>query len=386
MRSKILIIVPYLGVGGTISSLNAFLECVDPTVLMVHIFARRRTGAYLYRLPNCKILDENVFLSSRLYKSNIILKATNTILVGMNFLLSYVGLSIIPLLCKFGGRKINSLSYDAVFSYQEDLCSVLSYLPAKKRVGWIRSEYTRYLSLNNNVDETKYYKRINTVVAVSDFAKRSFLNVHPWHPHVVTINNFMNIEIVREKAEDKSSIDPQFVKGDFTIVSIGRLDPVKQFDVIPGILRSVIDRTQKDIRWYIIGGSRKGGSDSELKIKQDIASYKLQGKLVLLPETSNPYAYMAEADLFVHTSISETYSRVVAEAKSVGTPVVVNNFEAAYEFVKDGEEGIIVQIDNMAEAIYCLVNDTAQYLRFKQNLATYSWHNDIIMEQTLSII
>ena len=62
MRSKILIIVPYLGVGGTISSLNAFLECVDPTVLMVHIFARRRTGAYLYRLPNCKILDENVFL------------------------------------------------------------------------------------------------------------------------------------------------------------------------------------------------------------------------------------------------------------------------------------------------------------------------------------
>lgn len=382
---NILIIIPYFGIGGTTSSLTAFLENVDPNVLKVDVFARKRTGEYLHRYKNCTILEENTFLSSCLYDSNVLRKVICRCLHGFNYLLSKLRLTVYPITCKIGGYQLHTMEYDAVVSYQEDLSGFISYIPAKKRIAWIRSEYERYIKIAGNRDETKYFKKIDTVVAVSDFAKRSFLNVHPWHPHVVTINNFMNIEIVREKAKDKSGIVPQFVKGDFTIVSIGRLDPVKQFDVIPRILRSVIDRTQKDIRWYIIGGSRKGGIDSEMIIKQDIGAYKLQGKLVLLPETDNPYAYLEEADLFVHTSKSETYSRVVAESKAVGTPVVVNNFDAAYEFVKDGEEGFIVPIENMATTIFRMFEDRLLYSRIKSNLEHYSWPNNLLMDKTIEI-
>ena len=382
---RILIIVPYFGVGGTISSLCAFLENVDPSILKVDIFARKRTGVYIDKLPNCRILPENVYLSSKLFNANIGKKIFCRGLHYMNYALSKAGWSIYPITCKIGGRQIDTEAYDAVISYQESLSEFLSYLPSKKRIAWIRSEYERYLKVGGEKEETPCFKRIDTVVAVSEFAKRSFLKVHPWHSNVITINNYMNIEGVRKRSDDKSQIDKEFKKGDFTIISIGRISPVKQFEKIPAILQKVRNSTDKDVRWYVIGGSR-GFEKLEQQMIADVDAYGLNDSFKILPETPNPFAYMAEADLFVHTSISETYSRVVAEAKSVGTPVVVNNFEAAYEFVKDNEEGIIVPIDNMAEAISYLVNDTARYLRFKQNLATYSWHNDKIMEQTLNII
>lgn len=382
---KILIIVPYFGVGGTISSLSAFLDNVNPEILHVDIFARKRKGEYLNKLRNCTILPENIFLSSDLYESNIIKKIFCRSLHVLNFVLERVGLSLYPVTCMIGGRKMKTTDYDAVISYQESLSGFLSYIPAKKRIAWIRSEYERYLKVGNGKDETKYFKKIDIVVAVSDFARSSFLKVHPWHTNVITINNYMNIEDVREQSKDKSQISKDFKKGDFTIVSVGRISPVKQFEKIPAILNDIRKRTCKDVRWYIVGGFR-GYDDLMRQINADIDEYGLKDSFKVLPETFNPFAYMAEADLFVHTSVSETYSRVVAESKSVGTPVVVNNFEAAYEFVKDGIEGVIVPINKMAEAITDIITNEDKYYSFKHNLTSYKWHNDKIMEQTIEII
>lgn len=382
---KILIIIPYFGVGGTTSSLNAFLDNVDPEILKVDIFARKRKGVFLERLHNCNILSENVFLSSDLYNANIIKKITCRGIHGLNYIISKIGMSLYPITCMIGGKQMHTKDYDAVISYQESLSDFISYIPAKKRIAWIRSEYERYLKVGGGKDESKSFQKIDTVVAVSNFAKRSFLKVHPWHPNVITINNYMNIEDVRERSKDKSQIDRDFKKGEFTIVSVGRISPVKQFEKIPKILFDVRKRTGKDVRWYIVGGAR-GFEKLEHTMNADVVKYGLQDSFKILPETSNPFAYMAEADLFVHTSVSETYSRVVAEAKSVGTPVVVNNFEAAYEFVKDKEEGLIVPVDNMAEAISDVISNEAMYQSFNQNLTTYKWHNDQIMEQTLSIL
>ena len=382
---KILIIVPYFGVGGTISSLSAFLDNVNPEILHVDIFARKRKGEYLDKLQNCTILPENTFLSSDLYCANIIKKTICRSLHILNFALGKVGISLFPIICKIGGKQMNTTSYDAVVSYQENLSGFLSYIPAKKRIGWIRSEYERYLKVVGGKDESKNYKRIDTVVAVSDFAKGSFLKVHPWHPNVITINNYMNIESIRERSKDKSQISKEFRKGDFTIISVGRISPVKQFEKIPAILNDVRTRTSKDVRWYIVGGAR--GFDSIMRqMNADVEEYGLKESFKVLPETSNPFAYMAEADLFVHTSVSETYSRVVAESKSVGTPVVVNNFEAAYEFVKDGVEGVIVPISKMAEAIIDIITNEDNYNSFKHNLTSYKWHNDKIMKQTIEIL
>lgn len=382
---RILIIIPYFGMGGTTSSLKAFLDNVDPTELKVDIFARKRQGAYLNIYRNCTILPENFFLSSQLYQGNIVKRAMCRSLHILQCGLSRVGLSILPFVCKIGGNQMHTKDYDAVISYQESMSGFLSYLPAKKRIAWIRSEYERYLKVGGGKNESKYFKRIDTVVTVSDFAKGSFRKVHPWHPNVITINNYMNIEDVRESSKDKTQISKEFMKGDFTIVSVGRISPVKQFEKIPAILHDVRMRTGKDVRWYIIGGAR-GFEKLEQKMNADVVKYGLQDSFKVLPETSNPFAYMAESDLFVHTSVSETYSRVVAEAKSVGTPVVVNNFEAAYEFVKDKEEGLIVPVDKMAEAISDIILDEAMYQSFKQNLTTYKWHNNKILEQTLNLI
>lgn len=384
MRKRILIIVPYLGIGGTTSSLCAFLENINPEKLGVDVFARKRTGDYLSRLPHCTILPENIFLSKKIYFGSFFIKCLNLAIVSLAFLTDKLHLSIQPLICKLGGKQMHTDSYDAVIGYQESLCSFVSFLPAKKRVSWIRSEYERYLSIIRR-DETEYYRKIDTVVAVSEYAKASFLKVHPWHPHVVTIYNCMNIDEVRRLATDDSNVSPLFVKGDFTIVSVGRISPVKQFEKIPAILSSVRNQTGKDVKWYLIGSDRTEGGIVK-KIIEDVNGLGISDSFFILPETSNPYVYMAKADLFVHTSRSETYSRVVAEAKSVGTPIVVNNYGAAYEFVENNVDGAIVPIDQMAVEISSMINDSEKYSRLRSNLREFEWFNNLIMDKTLAMI
>ena len=382
---KILIIIPYLGVGGTMSSLIAFLECINSDEIMVDVFARKRQGCLKDSLVNCNLLEENLFLSSKMLHGTCLEKFICSFFNGFNYVLGKFGLSLYPFLCKVGGKMLHTSNYDAVIGYQENLCSFLAYLPAKKRIGWVRSEYERYIKIINNRNETRFYKRIDVVVAVSEFARKSFLKIHPWHENVVTINNFMNVDAIRWKSKDKSKIVKEFQKGEFTIISVGRLAPVKQFEEIPFILYKIKEKVSIDIKWYIVGGSR-GYKQLEQKMNTEISKYGLESSLILLPETDNPYAYISEGDVLVHTSKSETYSRVVAEAKVLGVPVVVNTYGAAYEFVKNNQDGFIVPNCEMAEILLKLINDREIVNGIKKQLASYNWSNDLLMQKTISIL
>ena len=66
---RILIIVPTFGIGGTIISLHSLLSLIDGKDWHVDVFARKASGEYLEKLPNCQILPENMFISSGIYPS-----------------------------------------------------------------------------------------------------------------------------------------------------------------------------------------------------------------------------------------------------------------------------------------------------------------------------
>ena len=60
---------------------------------------------------------------------------------------------------------------------------------------------------------------------------------------------------------------------------------------------------------------------------------------------SNPYPYIAKADIYVQPSRHEGYCLTLAEAKCLAKPIVTTNFIGAYEQIEDGYTGFIVGCD-----------------------------------------
>ncbi len=77
---------------------------------------------------------------------------------------------------------------------------------------------------------------------------------------------------------------------------------------------------------------------------------------------ANPGPFMASADIMVHCSFQDSYTQSIAEALSLGTPVVANR-EVAFNFSdRPSNIGITAAAstpDGIADAVTQLATDTA---------------------------
>lgn len=383
---RVLVLTPSYSIGGTNSSLLSFLSYAKGGDLHIDVFCRLHCGKLKEEIEQYSVLEENVWLSQRIIEGNFLKKGVNFLLRLIRKMLLPFGIEMEIIYTKIGGKTIASNNYDAVVSYQEDLSSILSYYPAKKRIAWVRCEYSRYMQIHNNPNESKYFNRIENVVCVSEFAKRSFVHYYPnYEKKVKVINNFLDVEQICEKANMNVSFDAQFDTDCFTIVSVGRLDAVKQFEMIPDIIKKVIDNIPNALfKWYIIGD---GDTDIDTIISSKVKDYNISSYLIRIPGKSNVFPYVKNADLFVHTSKSETFSRVVNEAKVLGVPVLINNYGCSTEFVKEGTDGWIVPIAQMDKKItQLLINQDDSLYHIKNHLSSWRYDNDIIMRQIVELL
>lgn len=339
MKKRILIVVGSFSMGGTISSLRSLLSEIDTDRIQVDLFCRLWKGDFKGIIPNCNILRENIWLSNRMTESCLVSKFVNFFLWTVRKSFSFLGVDLFRLYCKIGGKQIGSEKYAAIIGYDETLAQFTSSLPARKRINWIHCDYRRYA---NGRDESRYYDKIDTIVCVSEFAKSIFNGIYPqFKGKTVAIHNVINVEDIVERSRQPID-DTCFDTSAFTIISCGRLNPVKQFSTIPSIAKEIVRLTDKTFKWYIIGD----GNERE-NIEREIIENGISESVILLGKKSNPYPYMTKADLYVCTSFSESFPLVVNEAKALRVPVVCNNFPSAPESIIDGKNGIITTIDKM---------------------------------------
>lgn len=358
MKKKILIIASSLHIGGITISLDSLLSAIDTSKYEIDVFASH-SGYYFGKLPNCRMLCENIWLSYPM-KTHNILFYLQKVIYGFRYILSKLHIEILPLIYRIGGYSIKSKKYDAVICYDEGLASKVSFFPSNNRIAWIHCDYSRHL-LGNNIDkERRAYNNYNHIVCVSEYAKSVFCNIFPEDKeNVVAIHNIININQIIEKAHSIEALDPRFDDSQFTIVSIGRIDPVKQFHLIPYIAKQVRESTNRFFKWYIIGGT---GVHFEIlnQLKEGICKYGLSDIVILLGEKNNVYPYLLKSKALVNTSKSEAYSLVNNEAKALGITVITNDFPSAKETITNGIDGYIIPVNSIANVIVRLMDKPLQ--------------------------
>lgn len=352
MSSRVLFVVDSYHIGGTIVSLQSLLSVINPEHLQVDIYAASDAGPFRAKLPNCRVLPAVPLLaqsSAGLSFSQKLYYKSNQVLARMaaRFLKKDLRATFVSQGC----RKLGIQQYDCVVCYSEQLVNYVSLFPAKKKVAWIHCDYARVVNVQNSTVLSNALNCFNQIVCVSEYARTELIKIFPeFEDKTTAIHNIINVSYIQQRANEMNEMDSRYTNNNYKIVSIGRLDPIKQFHLIPQIAEQVLNELGPVFKWFIIGGVH--GYDEEYsQIVNEITQRHLEDTVILLGEKHNIYPYMKKANLYVCTSKSESYPLVVNEAKALGVPIISNYFPSVIESVEDGKDGYIVEQDKLAETI-----------------------------------
>ena len=182
------------------------------------------------------------------------------------------------------------------------------------------------------------------VIGVTEAARKS-LSEDPWanSSKLGVIDNGTAVPST-QRADNAASIQ----KDGFTLVTVGRVAPPKNFS---GLLDSVAiaAKSVPDLRLWIVGDGELR-ADLEVKIKE----LQLEQHVQLLGMRSDVGYVLAQADLFVLSSVREGLPIALLEAMALNIPALVTDVGGMPDVVKGAGCGFVVppaDPEAMAEAI-----------------------------------
>ena len=246
----------------------------------------------------------------------------------------------------------NPKKYDIAISYAQGLPTfyVADKINADKKFAWVNVSYR--LEDEDKEFQSKYYDKYEKIIAVSHSAKDVFLETFPkYKDKVEIIYDINDFNLISKMANLENGYDDNF--DGVRLLTIGRLANQKGYDMALEACKILKDKGIK-FKWYALG---KGPLKDE--IEKYIKENELQGYFNLLGVKSNPYPYIKDADIYVQTSRFEGFGLAIAEARMLNIPVVTTEFDAVYNQMVQGKNGLVVDIDSqsIANGILKLIND-----------------------------
>lgn len=250
----------------------------------------------------------------------------------------------------------NPKTYDIAISYAQGVPTfyVAEKIKAKKKYAWVNVSYR--LEENDKVFQRKYYNLYDKIVAVSDSTKEVFAETFPeYSERIEVIYDINNPKLISGMAGIGKSYEDDY--DGLRILTIGRLAQQKGYDMALEACKMLKEKGHK-FRWYVLG---KG--PLEKVIKEKIKEYNLIENFILLGVKANPYPYIKNADIYVQTSRFEGFGLAIAEARMLNIPIVTTKFDAVFNQMIDGENGLVVDMNGKAvyEGIVRLIKNQAIY-------------------------
>lgn len=351
---RVLIVVPWCRHGGVLTSLIALLNSSFVERYQVSIFimavGKKEINSVIAKYS---IGSDN--LLSKIYCSVANARGVNKLILicyKLIFRIPLIGKHFIKWIEYRSMRMIEKYNYDCVISFQENTSlQFVSKLRNSNKIAWIHCDYSRIFS--NESDEMEIFLKYAKIVTVSNYTKNIFCQLLPQLSNrVYTIYNIMDVDSILIKAESPIE-DKNFINECFTIISVGRIAEVKQFECIPVIASALLSKGLS-FKWYILGGIAEAKAFK--KLKRAITDNNMDDYVIYLGHKANPYPYFKAADLLVSTSNSEACPMIFNEAKILHLPIISNNFGSADEFINKGEDGDICKIEDMDTVIGDIIN------------------------------
>ena len=211
-----------------------------------------------------------------------------------------------------------------------------------RKYSWVHDE--RIHTLKYIIPELKKY---NAVCCVSNSCKQNLINEYNTLTNSIVIHNIIDINDICLRADFE--IEDYKTR---TIVSVGRLEKQKGFEIIPKIAKK-LKKKGIDFKWLIIG---EGSVRDVLQYEIDDADVSEEVKL--LGFKNNPLPYIKNAYIYVQPSLHEGFPTTISEAIVLKKVVVATNIPSMTEAFQGINEDLLIQRDvdkftNQLEKLMC---------------------------------
>ena len=378
---KMLIVMMHLGMGGAEKSLVNFLNELSPNDCKVDLLLFKKEGILLEQVPSWVSIIDTPRDVAVLYGSNPINKKEKylkcirywgtlcaTMQTHNNERKQFVRWK------KYYTKHIGQLKgkYDIAISYVsgEIMNYVVEKVDAPFKTTWVHTDYKA--SKGCPKDDEYYFEKLNKIITISDSCVNSIkdsFSQNTIKQKVICLPNIVSAAFVKKLAEVKVD-DAYQEKKSFKILSIGRLENVKGFDMAVEAAKILQDK-KIDFEWLIIGE----GSERK-NLETLIGKYDLNNKMKLVGLKDNPYPYLNGCDIVVQSSRFEGKSIALDEAKIFGKPIISTNYPTVYDQLSK-DEGMITEMnpEAIAKGISVLYYNESQLNLIKEYLKSRNYGN-----------
>jgi len=172
---------------------------------------------------------------------------------------------------------------------------------------------------------------------------------------ITVIPNAIDLPTIAQlKSEPVAGIPPK-LPGRLRLISVGRLAPQKAHHDLLAAFALAAKKAPQDLELVILG---EGPERQRLEALRE--KLGLRGKVLLPGAAANPYAWLAQADIFLLASHWEPFGIVITEALAVGLPVISTATDGGQDILEGTGAGILVpagDVAALAQAIADLVSN-----------------------------
>ena len=362
MKKKILFYTSGVGLGGVEKVVLEVLKEIDKSKFDIKLALQYENENlfeneipkevnYKYMLPQ-KIIDKSLYYKER--KKNIFYKML------YSFMLNYEKYTIKKNYLEFSKDR------EIVIDFKSgDFLKLINLENRvdKKRICWLHGEITKL----NKYEKRKKFLRENLnkcdkVVCICEDMKNGVIKEIPeLKEKLEVIYNPFDIEKIKIKSSDYSEIkdNEKNLLEDNYIIMVSRLDNVqKDFDTLIKAFK-IVNQKRKNIKLYLLGE----GPDRE-KIENMIKDEDLQEYIKLLGVKKNPYPWIKNSKLLVHSSRYEGLPTVLIEALILNKIIISSDCPTGpREILDNGKYGSLVEVgdyDSMAQEILELLQENSK--------------------------
>lgn len=289
------------------------------------------------------------------YKTTLYRERNNSLIKKINYKYLNIKEKI------FKRKKLTNIikknNYDIIINFSDHFDPYIEFSKINKPI--IRWQH----SAIHHIDEKqlKILNQYQKIISICNDMKKAIIQCTSLPEHkIFTIYNPINIGKIRELSNTYNEIQE---KG--YLIQVARLDKIKRHQDLIYIYSELVKKGIHH-KLLIIGDGPERENLEKLIIKLN-----LQHKCLLLGELSNPYPYMRNADLFLHTSEREGLPTVLLESLILGVPVISMDCPTGpREILDNGKCGALIEIGNTQK----FINEVLKYLNTPKRLIECKQH------------
>ena len=354
MKKTLLFINGHLDAGGCERSLIDVLKNIDYEEYNVDLLLLEHMGDYRDEVPK----DVNVILQSIDYAFGSLISCIIRAIIRKDWFSFFFRFYYLL------GNKVNRrfwrifkevrCNYDIIVAYRPGICTELAafVFQGNKKISWWHHGDMNFSGKSADILDISY-RQMDYIVAVS---LNSALLVAETFPDIKNkIEIIPNMIVPTELYNKSKQFEPkEFQNSDFKIISVGRMSPEKNMVLCPHIA-NILKKSGISFRWILIGDG-----EEVQKVRNVIEQLELQNDVIMIGKKSNPYPYIAKADLMVHPSLVESQGITLLESMVLRTPIVAVATMGPKEFIKSGVNGYLVNnnIEEIAQTVETLYLDS----------------------------